>query len=123
MRGFVADSPVFPWFRTGTPATDEFAAAFGKYGKNVTLGVGPPTGWVAAKVLEKAGKNIPEPPTAAAILEGLWTFRNESIGGITQPLTFIRDKTAKPLACWFNIQVSEEGGEWVSPDNFEQHCE
>jgi branched-chain amino acid transport system substrate-binding protein len=123
LRGMVADSPVFPWFQTGTPATDEFASAFGRYGRGVPAGVGPPTGWVAGKVFEKAAANLSEPPTAAGVLEGLWAFKDDSLGGLTQPLTFVRDQPTKPVVCWFNIKIADEGGKWVSPDGFRQHCD
>lgn len=121
LKGIVASTPVFPWFQKGTPATDEYQEAVKRYGQGLTPGVGGPTGWTSAKVFEKAAANMTEPPTSEAVLQGLWTFRNEDLGGITQPLTFFEGKTATPVSCWFTIVVQD--AEWTTPDNFQRHCQ
>ncbi|MEW6475813.1 MAG: ABC transporter substrate-binding protein [Actinomycetota bacterium] len=120
LAGIVASTPVFPWFQTGTPATDEYQQAVKQFGQGLRPGVGGPTGWTSAKVFGKAAANMTEPPTSEAVLKGLWTFRNEDLGGITQPLTFIEGKNATPVSCWFTIVVND--GAWTSPDNFQRHC-
>ena len=71
-------------------------------------------------MLEKAGAALPEPPTSQAILQGLWSLKNDDLGGITQPLTFVQGKTADKVACWFNIAT--KSGSWTSPDGFKRHC-
>jgi len=63
---------------------------------------------------------MPEPPTTAAILKGLWSLQNDDLGGITHALTFAQGKTAPRVACWFN--VATKGGAWISPDGFQRHC-
>jgi branched-chain amino acid transport system substrate-binding protein len=119
--GVVSFATVFPWFLSGTPATDEFQAAFKAfYGDSKQVPYIAPFGWVAAKVFEKAAANLPEPPTAAALLSGLWTFRNETLGGLTSPLTFVENQTAKPSVCWFD--VVNQKGKWTSPDGGQPHC-
>ena len=78
--------------------------------------VGQTVGWVAGKLLEKAGAGIGEPPTSAAILEGLWGLKDETLGGLTNPLTFVREKPAPPTVCWYNLLVRH--GSWTTPDNY-----
>src|SRR5436309_15776088 len=73
--GMVSSLAVAPWFTTGTAASDEFRAALAAYGK----GVQPYQagwGWVSGQLLEKAGAKPPEPPTSAAIRDGLWSITN-----------------------------------------------
>ena len=120
LSGIVALSHVFPYFQTGTPLTDEYAAAFKAYGGGLNNGVGLATGWTAGKLLEKAAARIPEPPTAQAILTGLWSIKNDNLGGLTYPLTFDQGKPAQARGCWFNTAV--KGGKWVSNDGFKLHC-
>jgi branched-chain amino acid transport system substrate-binding protein len=118
---FANGDNVFPFFQSGTPATDEYRAALSKHGGGkIVPGVGTATGWVAGKLLEKAGAGLPEPPTSQAILQGLWSLKNNDLGGITLPLTFAQGQTAAKMACWFNIAT--KSGSWVSPDGFQRHC-
>lgn len=110
---------VFPWFQTGTPATDEFQTAFRTLGAKQHSNVGVTMGWVAGKLLQRAGANLPEPPTSEAILQGLWTTHSDTLGGLTSPLTFTKDRPAVPTSCWFNLQLKKR---WVSPDNYQLRC-
>ena len=117
--GMVSSMAVSPWFTTGTPATDEFRAALAAYGK----GAQPYQavwGWVSGKLLEKAGANLPEPPTTEAILDGLGSIKNDTLGNLTMPLTFVRDQKPQGLACGFDITLKD--GKWSSPDNSTLHC-
>ena len=120
LDGMYSASFVFPWFQRGTPATDEFQGALKSFGQGMTPGAGPPVGWVSGKLLEKAAANMPEPPTSQAILDGLWSVRDDTLAGLTAPLTFVRDKPAVQIACWFNMTVKNEA--WVTPDAYQQHC-
>jgi ABC-type branched-subunit amino acid transport system substrate-binding protein len=119
LDGMVASSNTFPYFQSGTPATDEFQRVMRTYGKGVD-GVGSTVGWVAAKLFEKAAANLPEPPTAEAVLRGLWSIRDDTLGGLTQPLTFIQNEPTSPKACWFNLTVKNHA--WVIFDQFKLFC-
>jgi branched-chain amino acid transport system substrate-binding protein len=118
--GAVGGTVVFPWFQSGTPATDEFRAAVRNYGGGLVLGVGTAGGWVAGKLLERAAASISEPPTTESLLAGLWTIKGDTLGGLTSPLTFVKDQPPPRLACWFNLTVAQRA--WVSPDGFKLNC-
>jgi branched-chain amino acid transport system substrate-binding protein len=120
LGSIAASSHVFPYFQTGTPATDEFQAAFKAYGGGLSNGVGVAAGWTAGKLLEKAAARLPEPPTTQAILAGLWSIKNDNLGGLTYPLTFTEGKPATPRGCWFNTAVKD--GKWISPDGYRLRC-
>jgi branched-chain amino acid transport system substrate-binding protein len=118
---YVGGVNLFPFFQSGTPATDEYHAAIRTHGGGkLFAGVGSATGWLAGKLLEKAGGGLPEPPTTDAILRGLWSMNNDDLGGLTQPLTFVRGQSAPKVACWFSIATT--AGKWVTPDGFQRHC-
>jgi branched-chain amino acid transport system substrate-binding protein len=118
--GMVASSPVFPWFATGTPATNQYQAAMTRFGSNLAPSASLAIGWVAGKVFERAAGHLAEPPTSEAILEGLWSIQNDDIGGLTLPLTYQREKPSPQKACWFNLLL--EGRTWRSPDRFRLNC-
>ena len=115
---FVGATNVTPYFRRGTPAVEEFHAAVARSTSGVS--VGTILGWTSGKLLEHAAAHMPEPPTTDALLRGLWSVRQEDLGGLTYPLTFRENQSAEPVMCWWNIAL--EGGEWASSDDFERHC-
>lgn len=120
LDGAISSTPLFPWFGRGTPGADEFQDVFRTQGKGIGAGPGPTFGWAAGKLLERAARSISEPPTSASILEGLWSIRDDDLGGLTYPLTFERDRPPKPASCWFNVTI--RAGAWISPDGYRLHC-
>ena len=120
LEGTLGPLNVFPWFQTGTAATDEFQQAMRAFAPNLPRAAGHPVGWTAGKLLERAGTRFSEPPTSRDILQGLWSIKDDSLGGITQPLTFVEGQPAKPMACWFNMVVERKG--LTTPDGFQRHC-
>ena len=121
LDGIYVATNVFPYFQSGTPATDEYHQAFAAHSPKSEPGVGVATGWVAAKLFEKVAANMPEPPTSEAVLRGLWSLRGDTLGGIAMPLTFLENQLA-PTApvCWFNIAVQDRT--WKSIDGYKMHC-
>ena len=116
LEQMVGASINFPWFQTGTPATDEFHRALQTYGGAITLGPPVAQGWTVAKLFEKAGARMPEPPTSEAVLKGLWSIRSETLGGlVAHPLTFTENQLAERRTCWFT--VATRAGSWVTPPN------
>jgi branched-chain amino acid transport system substrate-binding protein len=116
----VGSTDTFPWFQTGTPATDEYQDTLRRYGAGIPPGAATPMGWTAGKLLQRAASNLPEPPTTEAILQGLWALKGDTLDGLTAPLAFVENQPPSPLACWFNIAA--KNGAWVSPDQFKLHC-
>ena len=77
-------------------------------------------GWTTGKLWRRPAPTCREPPTSASILQGLWQIKNDTLGGLTQPLTFTEDQNPNPMSCWFDIAIRK--GAWVSVDNFALHC-
>lgn len=120
LDGFLGASNFYPWFLRDNPAIVEFKDATNRYAKGA-VGVGPLTGWVAGKLLERAGANLSEPPTSAAILQGLWGLRDETLGGLTAtPLNFTDGEAPPVQQCWYTVVL--QGGSWKSADNAARHC-
>jgi hypothetical protein len=77
-------------------------------------------GWVTGKLFEKAAANMPEPPSSVAVLRGLWSLKDDTLGGITAPLTFIEEQAAPKINCWWPIIMRQ--GNWTTPDGYRMHC-
>lgn len=117
--GLIASVGLFVWTDGSTPATAEFQDVIKKYlGK--PPGAGHAAGWAAARVFEKAAAGIGEPPTAAAVLEGLYSFKGETVGGLVMPLTFTRGQTAPRQVCWATNYA--ESGKWTAFDGGRISC-
>ena len=120
LDGLVGIAPVFPGFQDGTPASDEFQQAMRAYGGSGAERLPAASGWVAAKLFEKAAARLSEPPTSEAILAGLWSIKNDTLGGLTGPLTFVQNQPPTNAVCWWPVVVHNRT--FVSPDGFKLHC-
>ena len=120
LEGLVASTGVFPYFQTGTPATDEFHQAVKAYSAPDALSVGLAVGWTAGKLLEHAAARLPEPPTREGLLAALWSVKGDNLGGLAYPLSFTANQPAEPVSCWFDISLHK--GAWTSPDGYQLHC-
>jgi branched-chain amino acid transport system substrate-binding protein len=105
------------WIASGTrftppnhPGVAEWLGAMKQYVPGAQPSPNGGIGWVAAKVFELAARNMPDTPTNEAVLEGLWAIKGNDIGGMTKPLTYLKDAPAQQApACWF-ANTLEKGG-------------
>lgn len=111
---------VMPWMVTSNPGIAEYQAVLKQYAPGVEPGPNPTAGWASAKVFELATKNMAEPPSSQNILAGLWSIKNNDLGGITAPLTFTKDQNAPKVFCYWTVQLV--GGQFVSPNGGKRTC-
>jgi branched-chain amino acid transport system substrate-binding protein len=106
----VASIGTFVWTDGSTPAAAEFQAAMKRYlGK--APGAGHAIAWQAAKVFEKATVTLGDAASPKAVLDGLYGLRDDTLGGLSMPLTFSRGKVAVRRICWAT-DVTRKGA-WV----------
>lgn len=106
----------FPWF-VNTAETKEFFEAGKRYAPDLELTSSTALGWVSGKLVERAiaaAGGLGNPPDREKLLAGLWSLQNESLGGLTAPITFAREKPAPPTKCFFHVRIAK--GEWDAPD-------
>jgi branched-chain amino acid transport system substrate-binding protein len=94
----------FPW-TVSNPAVQEFRDAYKAYAPNDPLTPNASQGWASAVVFAQAAAHVSATPTSAEILAGLWSMRDATFGGLTPPLTFVRNKPAPDARCSFAMQV------------------
>jgi branched-chain amino acid transport system substrate-binding protein len=122
LDGAVIPVPLEPWFLTDKPAVAAFVDALRRYAPGVLPSGSSENGWAAGKLFEKAAAAVGPTgkPTSAALLEGLWSLRNETLGGLTYPITFNRDGKATEVDCWYPVVIGR--GSFNSPDGGQIHC-
>jgi branched-chain amino acid transport system substrate-binding protein len=121
LEGAVIPVPLQPWFLSAKAPVKEFQDALARYATGVLPGGSSENGWAAGKLFEKAVAAITTAkPTSAAVLDGLWSLRNETLGGLTYPITFNRDQNATQVNCWYTVVIGK--GIWTSPDDGQIHC-
>jgi branched-chain amino acid transport system substrate-binding protein len=106
----------FPWFQTaGSPQLEKF----GQLSQDIPAAqhtVGLASVFVALEMFKAAATaGIPRDgtPTTADLLKGLYTFKNNTVGGLTVPLTFAAGQPAHAGFCWFGTLL--KGGKWTAP--------
>jgi branched-chain amino acid transport system substrate-binding protein len=92
----------------------EMHSVLGKYAPGLAPDVMTASGWTSAKVFELAAKQLPETPNSDAILHGLWSIKDNDLGGITSPLTYVEGQPSKRLGCFWTPTV--KGGRWTGGD-------
>ncbi len=82
-------------------------------------------GWNVANIFAEAVKRGITPdgtPATEGILKGLWSFKNETLDGTSQPLTYVKGKPPAHLAnvCAFPMQI--QNGKWTAPFGNKPSC-
>jgi branched-chain amino acid transport system substrate-binding protein len=109
-----------------TSSLKQFHSSLDKYAPKVLKGDSkqPATViWTAAKGFEKAASTIPAgtAPTAALVKAGLYTFKDETLGGLTpNPITFTEGQEHPPNSCWFFLQIKNH--KISAPQGMETTC-
>ena len=115
LQTFLGATPVLPWF-----LNREFMDMMKRYAPSATPGDVAMEGWVTARIMERIAAQLPARPTSASILELLWSVNGDTLGGLTQPLHFQRDKPNIQNRCWYAVVV--RNGSWASPDSGALNC-
>jgi branched-chain amino acid transport system substrate-binding protein len=120
LTGYAANA-----FDSSTPAIQEFRDAVDKYYPGTTDDdqfsanmIGP---WAGGKLFEAAAKaaNIGPDSTGADVKKGLYALKEETLGGLSMPLTFTPGQpTFSP--CYFTVELKD--GEFASTNGNQPSC-
>lgn len=111
--GMVVANTQLPWFFEGNPAIAEFTTVMKRYAPAVPIDAASLAGWASAKMFERAAQGrLGERPASTDVLRGLWTFRDERLGGLTPPLTFKEGEAPPPLPCGWALVINQ--GKWTN---------
>ena len=96
----------FPW-TVDNAAVAQFREAYKTYAPDDPLTPNASQGWASAIVFQHAAAHVGAHPTSDQILAGLWSMHDETFGGLTPPLSFVKDKPAPDAKCSFAMQVQD----------------
>jgi branched-chain amino acid transport system substrate-binding protein len=120
LEGMMGTLATAPWMVTSTPATAELHNIMKQYAPGVTMNSVIVAAWNAAKLTQAASAQLPDNPTSQDVLEGLWRLRNETLGGLTGPLNFPREKPPQKTACGSLVKMVS--GKWSAPTAATTYC-
>jgi branched-chain amino acid transport system substrate-binding protein len=110
-----------------TKSLQAFHTAMNKYAPNILKSdekQPSTTVWTAAKAFEAAASTIPAgtAATPALIKKGLYTFKDETLGGLApNPITFTEGEANHPHnSCWFGIVL--KNGKLTAPTGMKTTC-
>jgi branched-chain amino acid transport system substrate-binding protein len=107
--GLVIGLPNAMWIDNSNRSIVEFKNALAKYAPGLPADLTSLPGWVSAKLFQFVTQNLPDPPTSQAILHALWSIKNNTLGGLTIPLTYAQGQNAPPIFCYWIAQVKNGG--------------
>jgi branched-chain amino acid transport system substrate-binding protein len=109
-------SSVAPWMLDDTPGQREFHAAMARYAPALTPDADSITAWAAGRLLEAvvhglgAKARTAAPVTTADLFAGLATIHDETLDGLTPPMTFTAgQKSAPQIGCVYFELLSDKG--------------
>jgi branched-chain amino acid transport system substrate-binding protein len=118
LEGSFTTTRTFPWFiESGSPALEEYGAAMKRFAPNTVRNGFTTFGWMSGKLLEVAAAKVSTHPTAQEILEGLWAIKNETFGGISPAMSFVKGQPAPEANCGYYLEI--KGGKWTAPKGME----
>jgi branched-chain amino acid transport system substrate-binding protein len=122
LEGAVFGVGVIPWVVTTNAKVAAFRSAMTRYAPGVSLAGSALDGWASAQLFAAAmaSQHLPANPTSQTVLNGMGTIKNDTLGGLTGPLTFSKGKDAPRLDCWFTMAI--KSGKLISPNHGKVGC-
>jgi branched-chain amino acid transport system substrate-binding protein len=102
------------------PAEREYAAALARYAPTLEQASSTSAVWTSGALLREISKTLPATVTSADLLKGLYQVKNNDLGGIAPPLTFVEGKPAPDFTCYFIQKIV--GGKFTAPHGSKQTC-
>jgi branched-chain amino acid transport system substrate-binding protein len=105
-----------------SPVTSDYMQAMQRYAPDSPYGDFGAGAWLTGKMLEQAAALVPGPLTRQSLMDALYTFEGETLGGRVPPLTFPKSSADRQAvnACTVPLQV--KGGKFVAPVGLTFRC-
>ena len=119
VEGTVVSSGVAPW--STSPKVADYTTALRRYVPGGVLSDVGTIIWAGGKLLEKIASRFGAQVTNTDILEGLYSLRQETLGGIIAPTTWVRGPHAETNLCIIPMKI--QGGKFVAPNGDTFACQ
>ena len=67
-----------------------------------------------------ADKDLTSTPTSSEFFQGLWSIKDDNLGGLAPPLTFTQNAPATPSYCFFLMTIQNQ--QFVDLNNGNSQC-
>jgi branched-chain amino acid transport system substrate-binding protein len=126
LEGIIVGNGVFPWPDASVPATNEFQTAMRTLAPSATLSGAAALAWSAAAAFGQAVSNMESaarsgPITSDLVLQGLYKFKNETLGGLIPPTTHTRGQQGSKVNLCYTMSAVRQG-KWIAPSGDKAFC-
>jgi branched-chain amino acid transport system substrate-binding protein len=120
LNGLLAGQTNFPWMDAFTPAQATYQQAVKQYAPQLAGSATTAGEWAAGMLAVAAAKDLTSTPTSAQFFQGLWSIKDNNLGGLAPPLTFNQNAPATPSNCFFLMTL--QNGQFVDLQNGNSQC-
>jgi branched-chain amino acid transport system substrate-binding protein len=120
LDGMISVQQTFPWMDGYTPAQAAYQAAIKQYAPGLVGSGASSAEWTSGMLAVAADQDLGATPTSAQFFQGLWTIKNNNLGGLSPPLTFNANGNASIATCYFTITL--QNGQFVDPNHGNEQC-
>jgi branched-chain amino acid transport system substrate-binding protein len=120
LNGLLSTQSNFPWTDTFTPAEITYQAAMKKYDPGLVGSATTAAEWTAGMLAVAADQFLGSTPTSAQFLQGLWSIKNNNLGGLAPPLTFNAHGLPTQSQCYFEMTLNS--GQFVDANHGNYQC-
>jgi branched-chain amino acid transport system substrate-binding protein len=121
LNGLLSAQTDFPWVDSFTPAQQLYQEAVKTYDPSLVGSASTSAEWASGELAVAADKYLTADPTSAEFLQGLWSIKNNDLGGVAPPLTFTQGVSATMSNCYFLMKL--ENGTFVDLNHGVTECE
>jgi branched-chain amino acid transport system substrate-binding protein len=112
----------FGWMQNDTPATKYYQDSVKRFGFSGASGNAASIGWTAGALLVAATSKLPDDPTTEDILNGLYSIKNNDLGGLSAPkLSFSKVSKGGPAGavkyCYYVVRSNGGNTAWEKPSS------
>ncbi|WP_019874110.1 ABC transporter substrate-binding protein [Sporichthya polymorpha] len=120
LKDVVIPGATFPPVDLGKPAIKEYLQGMAAYAPGVGYSGMGSYAWSAGQMFAHAGRSFSDNPTSQELFESLWKVRNEDLGGLIGPVSYVKGKGTITKPCTFIWGV--DNGKFTAPNGLKQTC-
>jgi branched-chain amino acid transport system substrate-binding protein len=106
----------FAWMASSTPAEKNYQASVAKYNPGFSTGDAAGLGWTAGALLVAGARGFTDSDASTkTLLNGLYSLKKETLGGLAAPLTFAAGKHPVVPYCLFAAISNANNDGWATP--------
>ena len=120
LNGLILPTSTFPFVSGSSPATSAFQTAMSDYDPSQPAGPAASIEWTSGQLVAAGAGQMGPTPSSAELTAGLDALKNNTLNGLTVPLTFHAGSTATVPNCVFLQEIRD--GTWIAPNGLSAVC-